>query len=161
MSRLSELSLTLRIEVSGTKTLLSALFLLKPAYRIRGGFVDKKKVEHFKELLLKQRQQILNVGLLNKSDDLQVSEEDLSDETDLASSLIQQQLSCTIRDREFAKLRRIDMALEKISDGSYGHCEDCEEEISFKRLENQPWAELCITHAEEKEREESQIWRQA
>jgi DnaK suppressor protein len=158
---LSELSLTLRIEVSGTKTLLSALFLLKPAYRIRGGFVDKKKVEHFKELLLKQRQQILNVGLLNKSDDLHVSEEDLSDETDLASSLIQQQLSCTIRDREFAKLRRIDMALEKISDGSYGHCEDCEEEISFKRLENQPWAELCITHAEEKEREESQIWRQA
>jgi DnaK suppressor protein len=153
--------LTLRIEVSGTKTLLSALFLLKPAYRIRGGFVDKKKVEHFKELLLKQRQQILNVGLLNKSDDLHVSEEDLSDETDLASSLIQQQLSCTIRDREFAKLRRIDMALEKISDGSYGHCEDCEEEISFKRLENQPWAELCITHAEEKEREESQIWRQA
>jgi DnaK suppressor protein len=147
--------------VSGTKTLLSALFLLKPAYRIRGGFVDKKKVEHFKELLLKQRQQILNVGLLNKSDDLHVSEEDLSDETDLASSLIQQQLSCTIRDREFAKLRRIDMALEKISDGSYGHCEDCEEEISFKRLENQPWAELCITHAEEKEREESQIWRQA
>ncbi len=158
---MSELSLTLRIEVSGTKTLLSALFLLKPAYRIRGGFVDKKKVEHFKELLLKQRQQILNVGLLNKSDDLHVSEEDLSDETDLASSLIQQQLSCTIRDREFAKLRRIDMALEKISDGSYGHCEDCEEEISFKRLENQPWAELCITHAEEKEREESQIWRQA
>jgi DnaK suppressor protein len=123
--------------------------------------VDKKKVEHFKELLLKHRQQILNVGLLNKSDDLHVSEEDLSDETDLASSLIQQQLSCTIRDREFVKLRRIDMALEKISDGSYGHCEDCEEEISFKRLENQPWSELCITHAEEKEREESQTWRQA
>ncbi len=123
--------------------------------------MDKKKVEHFKELLLKHRQQILNVGLLNKSDDLHVSEEDLSDETDLASSLIQQQLSCTIRDREFVKLRRIDMALEKISDGSYGHCEDCEEEISFKRLENQPWSELCITHAEEKEREESQTWRQA
>ena len=90
--------------------------------------MDKKKVEHFKELLLKHRQQILNVGLINKSEDLHVSEEDLSDETDLASSLIQQQLSCTIRDREFAKLRRIDMALEKVSDGTYGHCEDCEEE---------------------------------
>lgn len=123
--------------------------------------MDKKKVEHFKELLLKHRQQILNVGLLNKSEDLHVSEEDLSDETDLASSLIQQQISCAIRDREFYKLRRIDLALEKISDGTYGHCEDCEEEIGLKRLENQPWAELCITHAEEKEREESQIWRQA
>lgn len=123
--------------------------------------MDKKKTEHFKELLLKHRQQILNVGLLNKSEDLHVSEEDLSDETDLASSLIQQQLNCTIRDREYAKLRRIDMALERIADGTYGHCEECEEEIGMKRLENQPWAELCITHAEEKEREESQIWKQA
>jgi DnaK suppressor protein len=123
--------------------------------------VDKKKLDHFKELLLAHRQQIMNVGLLNKSEDLHVSEEDLSDETDLATSLIQQQLNCTIRDREYAKLRRIDMALEKIADGSFGHCEECDEEISLKRLENQPWAELCITHAEEKEREQSQIWKQA
>jgi DnaK suppressor protein len=123
--------------------------------------VDKKKVEHYKQLLLKHRQQILNVGLLNKSDDLHVSEEDLSDETDLATSLVQQQLSCTIRDREYAKLRKIDAALDRISEGSYGHCEDCEEEIGMKRLENQPWADLCIQHAEEREREESQIMRQA
>ncbi len=123
--------------------------------------MDKKKLDHFKQLLLKHRQQIMNVGLLNKSDDLYVSEEDLSDETDLASSLIQQQLNCTIRDREFAKLRKIDLALDRISDGTYGHCEECEEEIGMKRLENQPWSELCITHAEEKEREESQIWKQA
>lgn len=123
--------------------------------------VDKKKMEHFKELLLKHRQQIMNVGLLNKSEDLHVAEEDLSDETDLASSLIQQQLTCTIRDREFLKLRRIDAALDRVSEGTYGHCEECDEEIGLKRLENQPWAELCITHAEEKEREESQIYRQA
>ena len=123
--------------------------------------MDKKKLEHYKELLLKHRQQIMNVGLLNKSDDLHVSEEDLSDETDLASSMIQQQLNCTIRDREYLKLRRIDAALERIADGTYGHCEECEEEIGAKRLENQPWAELCIQHAEEREREESQIYRQA
>ncbi len=123
--------------------------------------MDKKKLEHFKGLLLKHRQQILNVGLLNKNEDLHVSEEDLSDETDLASSLIQQQLTCTIRDREYAKLRKIDLALERVEDGTYGHCEECEEEINAKRLENQPWAELCIHHAEEKEREEAQIFRQA
>ena len=61
--------------------------------------MDKKKLDHFRDLLLKQRQQILNVGLINKSEDLHISEEDLSDETDLASSLVQQQLNCTIRDR--------------------------------------------------------------
>lgn len=123
--------------------------------------MDKKKLDHYKALLLKHRQQILNVGLLNKNEDLHVSEEDLSDETDLASSLIQQQLTCTIRDREFAKLRRIDMALERIQDGTYGHCEECDDEIAAKRLENQPWADLCIQHAEEREREEAQIFRQA
>ena len=123
--------------------------------------VDKKKLDHYKELLLKQRQQILNVGLINKSEDLHVQTDDLSDETDLASSLIQQQLNCTIRDREYDKLRRIDFALDRIQEGTYGHCEECEEEITAKRLENQPWADLCIQHAEEKEREESQTYRHA
>lgn len=123
--------------------------------------MDKKKLEHFKTLLLKHRQQILNGGMVTRSEDLHISEEDLSDESDLATSMIQQQLSCTMRDRELLKLRRIDLALEKVEDGTYGHCEDCDEEIGMKRLENQPWAELCIVHAEEKEREESQIARQA
>lgn len=123
--------------------------------------MDKKKIEHFKQLLLKHRQQIMNLGLLNKSEDLHVSEEDLSDETDLASSLIQQQINCTIRDREYIKLKRIDAALDRVNEGTYGHCEECDEEIAHKRLENQPWAELCIQHAEEREREEAQIFRQA
>ena len=123
--------------------------------------MDKKNLEHFKQLLLKHRQQIMNVGLLNKSDDLHVSEEDLSDETDLATSMIQQQLNCTIRDREFLKLRRIDAAIDRVNEGTYGHCDECEEEIGMKRLENQPWADLCIQHAEEREREESQTYRQA
>ncbi len=123
--------------------------------------MDKKKLDHFKTLLLKHRQQILNGGMVTRSEDLHISEEDLSDESDLATSMIQQQLSCTMRDRELLKLRRIDMALEKVEDGTYGHCEDCDEEIGMKRLENQPWAELCIVHAEEKEREESQIARHA
>jgi len=123
--------------------------------------VEKKKLDYFKALLLKHRQQIMTVGILNNSEDLHVSEEDLSDETDLASSLIQQQLTCTMRDREYAKLRRIDAALDRIAEGTYGHCDECEEEIGLKRLENQPWADLCIQHAEEKEKEESQTYRQA
>ena len=123
--------------------------------------MDKKKQEHFRAILLKHRQQVVNGGLLSNSEDLHISEEDLSDETDLATSMISQQISCSIRDRELVKLRRIDMALERVSDGTYGHCDECEEEIGLKRLENQPWAELCIVHAEEKEREEAQIYRQA
>ena len=123
--------------------------------------MDKKKLEFHKQLLLKHRQQILNIGLLAKSEDLHIATDDLSDETDLASSLIQQQLNCTIRDREYSKLRKIDAALDRVAEGTYGHCDECEEEITGKRLENQPWADLCIQHAEEREREEAQIYRQA
>jgi DnaK suppressor protein len=123
--------------------------------------MDKKKLDQFKALLLKHRQQILNGGLLNNSEDLHISEEDLSDETDLATSMINQQISCSIRDREIFKLRRIDQALERVQDGTYGHCQECDDEIGMKRLENQPWSELCIVHAEEKEREDAQIYRQA
>ncbi len=100
--------------------------------------MDKKKLDQFKALLLKHRQQILNGGLLNNSEDLHISEEDLSDETDLATSMINQQISCSIRDREIFKLRRIDQALERVQDGTYGHCQECDDEIGMKRLENQP-----------------------
>ncbi len=123
--------------------------------------MDKKQLEQFKVLLLKHRQQILNSGMVNNSQDLHVSQEDLSDETDLASSLVSQQISVSIRERELLKLKRIDFALDRIAEGTYGHCEECDDEIGLKRLENQPWAELCIFHAEEKEREEAQIYRQA
>lgn len=123
--------------------------------------MDQKKLEHFKNLLLKQRQQILNSGMMNNSEDLHISEEDLADEADLASHMVHQQISCSIKERELGKLRRIDMALERVNDGSFGHCEECSEEIGIKRLENQPWVELCIVHAEEKEREEAQIYRPA
>lgn len=123
--------------------------------------MEKKQLEHFKALLLKNRQQILNSGIINNSEDLHISQEDLSDETDLASSLVSQQISVSIRERELLKLKRIDFALDRVAEGTYGHCDECDDEIGLKRLENQPWAELCIVHAEEKEREEAQIYRQA
>lgn len=123
--------------------------------------MDKKTLDYFKELLLKNRHHILNSGTVNNSSDLHIDSEDLADETDLASSLINQQLSCSMKERELAKLRRIDLALERIASGHYGCCEECEEEIGHKRLENQPWTELCITHAEEREREQAKLYRPA
>src|SRR5688500_3622045 len=111
---------------------LCVILVKNPHYQSEEDPVDIKKLENNKELLLKHRQQILNGILINKSDDLHVSTEYLTDETDLASSLIQQQLDCTIRDREYAKRRKSYWALEKINDWTYGHCEECAEEIGLK-----------------------------
>ncbi len=115
--------------------------------------MNKKDLKYFRDILLKLKTQILNSGLLKSKEDLTISPDDLSEEGDLASVTVNQELSFGIRQWEMEKLRAIELALEKIEEGTYGHCEECDQEIKAKRLEKQPWATLCIDHAEEKERQ--------
>ena len=110
--------------------------------------MDKAKIEKFKALLLQTKVKIMNGGILRSSD-----------EADLASSVINQQVTFSMRQRELVKLKAIDEALYRCEQGSYGHCDECEETIGEKRLENQPWTTLCITHAEELERENQKFIR--
>lgn len=123
--------------------------------------MDQKKLSYFKKKLLEARTKILNSGILNDLEDIQISSDDLADEADLATSAINQQVTFSIRSRELSKLRRIEAALQRVEDGHYGYCIESGEEIEEKRLENQPWAEYCIEVAEEKEREEQQRFRRA
>lgn len=117
--------------------------------------MTKEQMVNYQSTLLKLRNQILNSSIFKDKEDLTVSPDDLSDETDLATSVINQQVTFNIRNRELKKLRMVELALQKIDDGSYGHCDDCDEEIGHGRLKYQPWANLCIIHAEERERENS------
>ena len=110
-------------------------------------------MEKFKTLLLQAKVRIMNGGILRSNEDLTVSTDDLSDEADLATSVINQQVTFNMRQRELGKLKAIDEALYRIEQGQYGHCDECDDPIGEKRLENQPWTTLCITHAEEMERE--------
>lgn len=121
--------------------------------------MDTKKISYFKNKLLEIKTQILNSGIMNDYEDLHVTTDDLSDEADLASSTINQQVSFSIRNREMAKLRRIEAALLRVEEGTYGICIESGEEIEDKRLETQPWAEYCLEVAEEFEREEFQKFK--
>lgn len=115
--------------------------------------MDQKRYEKFRELLLISKHKILNGAILRQTEDLHISSDDLPDEADIANQVVNQQVSFNMRHRELTKLKMIDEALWRMENGSYGHCEECDEEITEKRLENQPWTTLCITHAEEQERE--------
>lgn len=115
--------------------------------------MDKKTIEKFKQKLITAKEQIINSGILSNSEDFHISQDDLSDEADLANSVINQDISFRIREQEMNKLRKIHTALERIEKKEFGCCEDCGDPIGAKRLENQPWAELCIVHAEEREKE--------
>ncbi len=119
--------------------------------------MTKSQIEELKNHLLLTKQEILNKGHLTRNEDLCVQSEDLPDEADLATNVINQQISFHMRQREIAKLRAINRALDKIEKGTYGQCEECEEPIGFKRLKSQPFTDLCVTHAEEAEREQQRF----
>lgn len=131
----------------------------KSCSSIKEDRVEKAKMEKFKTLLLNAKVKIMNGGILRSNEDLTVSSDDLSDEADLATSVINQQVTFNMRQRELGKLKAIEDALYRIEQGTYGHCEECDEAIGEKRMENQPWTTLCITHAEEQERENQKFVR--
>ncbi len=116
--------------------------------------MKKKDLSKFAELLHQEKARILNHSEKNKNADLTLSTDDLADEVDLASSELNQNVSLKLRDRERAVLQKIQDALSKIEEGSYGTCEVCEEAIEPKRLEAQPMAELCIRCKEAQELQE-------
>jgi DnaK suppressor protein len=67
---------------------------------------------------------------------------DVMDETQFAA---ERELSTRSLDLQSRLLRNVRAALDRVADGSYGTCLECDEEISQKRLEAMPWATLCIS----------------
>ena len=91
-----------------------------------------KELERFKKLLLSQKAELLNNTRKLLKEEAQHSSDDLADETDLASSEINQSLTLRLRDRERLLIQKVEAALSKIQNGSYGTCEECEEPIEAK-----------------------------
>jgi DnaK suppressor protein len=112
--------------------------------------MDKKKSIKFKKLLLEEKEKVMNNSRKNL-DEIKVDVDDLPDETDLAAAELNQAVIFKLRDRERLMLSKIDHALSKIDEGSFGVCEDCEEPIEEKRLEARPISTLCITCKERQE----------
>lgn len=114
--------------------------------------MNKAKLEHFKKLLLEHRARILNRSAARGTEAFQLNSEDLVDESDHAASVVQQGLSLEVIDRDRRLLAEIDHALDKIATGTYGICEDTEEEIDESRLEAQPWTRYSVEAAEMREK---------
>jgi DnaK suppressor protein len=94
----------------------------------------------------------LSVSFGAASADFQVSPDDLADEGDLCSSELASSMKMRLRNREALFLRKVNEAISRIQEGTYGECEKCEEEIEIKRLEARPTTTLCIACKEDEER---------
>jgi DnaK suppressor protein len=116
--------------------------------------MDAKGLAKFKKLLLEEKQRILNNSKNALKNELTVSSDDLPDETDLAAVEVNQNLMFKLRDRERLLLSKIDEAMARIEAGSFGTCDECEEEIEPRRLEARPVSTLCIACKEREEHKE-------
>ncbi len=116
--------------------------------------LKKKELKRFRDILLAKRTALLRNAQRTLSEDMSLDLDDLPDEMDLASSEYLQSFTFRLRGREKTFLKKIDHALAKIDTGTFGICEQCEEEISLKRLEARPETTLCIRCKEDQERME-------
>ncbi len=114
--------------------------------------MEAKNLMKLKKKLLSERERLLNSAATSRKSEFSISTEDLADETDLTSVELSQGVVFTLREKEQRTLADIDEALQRMEEGTYGLCEECEEEIGAKRLEIFPTARLCITHQEEQEK---------
>src|SRR3954466_11169920 len=70
--------------------------------------------------------------------------EQTADALDQTQSATQRDLAVSLLNRETRMYRRVERALQRIEDGTYGVCISCDEPISAKRLQAVPWAEFCL-----------------
>ncbi len=105
--------------------------------------MKKKDLNQLKKILIQQL-----MDLLGRSDcsldGLDEAGGNLSDLLDRASQISEREFSHHLCSREKLHMRRIEHSLQDIEAGRYGLCEQCEEEISIKRLKARPTARFCI-----------------
>ncbi len=82
----------------------------------------------------------------------------VADPLDMTQQAAERDVAVQMLDRGSKQVRRVRSAIDRIDDGSYGLCLECEEEIAPKRLKAIPWAELCI-HCQE--RADNEPWAEA
>ena len=128
---------------------------LKPGYRPTENepFMNPKMREFFRQRLLGWKEEILR----ESTQTLIHLQEDTTQEPDIAdraSTESQRALELRTRDRQRKLIAKIDAALKRIEDGTYGYCEESGDPISLRRLEARPIATLSIEAQERHERRE-------
>jgi len=120
-------------------------------------YMSPEQTEHFKSILFSWKKMLMSEAE-KTMDHMKQDSSKLSDPNDAATQEEEFRLELRTRDRERKLISKIDQALTRIDDGSYGYCEDTGEPIGIKRLEARPIATLSIEAQERHEKmEKTQI----
>jgi DnaK suppressor protein len=116
-------------------------------------FMNDRQREYFRRKLLAWREEILKESKETLAH-LQAENENHPDLADRASSETERAIELRARDRQRKLIAKIDAALGRLEDGTYGYCEETGEPIALKRLEARPIATLSVEAQERHERRE-------
>lgn len=116
-------------------------------------YMNEMQLEYFRQKLLEWKKELLAQSS-DTLDDLRQGGLNQPDDIDRASLETDKSLDLRTKDRARKLILKIDEALERIEDGSYGYCEETGEEIGIGRLMARPIATLCVEAQERHERME-------
>jgi DnaK suppressor protein len=119
----------------------------------REPFMNERQREYFRKKLIRWKEEILEESR-ETLDALQADSHNHPDYADRASSETDRSIELRARDRQRKLICKIDAALRRIDDGTYGYCEETGEPISIRRLDARPIATLSIEAQERHERRE-------
>jgi DnaK suppressor protein len=143
-------------ESTAAASLLAGPRNVKPYIARRGEqYMNKEQLEHFARILQSWKRDLMvevDRTVLHMKDEAA----NFPDPNDRATQEEEFSLELRTRDRERKLIRKIDEALKRIEDGSYGYCLETGEEIGIKRLEARPVATLSVEAQERRERREKQ-----
>lgn len=120
-------------------------------------FMSERQVEYFRQKLLNWKEEILKESR-ETIGHLQDENHVLPDIADRASSETDRSLELRTRDRQRKLISKIDAALKRIAEGSYGYCEETGDPISLKRLDARPIATLSV-EAQERHEKRERVYR--
>ena len=143
--------------IEGNAALLSGPRNVQP-YQVRKGeeYMSKEQLEHFRTILASWKRDLMQEvdrTVLHMKDEAA----NFPDPNDRATQESEFSLELRTRDRERKLIRKIEEALKRIEDGSYGYCLETGEPIGVKRLEARPVATLSVEAQERRERREKQF----
>ena len=116
-------------------------------------FMNERQTEYFKNKLLSWKSSILEESR-GTIEVMQEGTRNIPDSADRASEETDRALELRTRDRQRKLISKIDAAIRRIEEGSYGYCEETGEPISLRRLDARPIATLSLEAQERHERKE-------
>ena len=104
----------------------------------------RKERAHFRDLLLKKRQDLMRAYAISKGDSQAELDNGTEDYVDYAVNSYAREFLLSLTELDRKHLLLVEEALNRIDRGEFGYCQQCGEDISPKRLEVQPWARHCV-----------------